>query len=310
MEIGTATLGISVARKLRRKEEHDDRDQNDRHDQRQFGIVQRGADRGAAIDGDGHVHVGRHGRFQMRQLLLHVVDGLDDVGVRLAEQDDQDRRLSVGHAEIAHILNGVLHLGDVGQLHRRAVAVGDDQRRVIRGHTRLVVGVDLIAAVAVVDGALRTVGVGRGERRAHVFEADAVFVKRLRVELDAHCRKRRPADHNVADAAELRQPLRQDVARGVVHLALRHRLGGQRQNEDRRIGRIDLAVGRIAGKVGGEIGSGGVDGGLDVACGAVDVAGDVELQRDARLPDPALRGHFGHVGDLAEVAFERLGDAG
>ena len=106
------------------------------------------------------------------------------------------------------------------------------------------------------------------------------------------------------------KPLRQDVARRVVHLALRQRLRGQREDEDRGVGRIDLAIGRIARQVGRQVGAGGVDRGLDVARRAVDVAADIELERDAGLPDAALRGHLGHVGDLAEMTFERLGNAG
>ena len=244
---------------LAQEQKHHDGDQHHRQHQRQFGVVQRGADRGAAIDGDTDVHVGRHGRFQMRQLRLHGVDGLDDVGVRLTVEDDQNRRLAVGHAEIAIVLNGVGDLGDVGEADRRAVAIGDHQRRVVGGNVRLVVGVDLKTPVAVVDRALRAVGVGRGKRGAHVLEPDAVIVQRLRVELDAHRRKARAADIDVADAAQLRQPLRQDVARGVVHLALRHRLRGQRQDHDRRVGRIDFAVGRIARQVGRQVGARGVD---------------------------------------------------
>ena len=246
----------------------------------------------------------------MRQRLLHAVDGLDDVGAGLAEDDDQHRRLAVGQAEIAHVLDGIVHRGEVRQLHRGAVAVGHDQRRVIGGLGGLVVGIDLIALVAVVDRALRAVGVCRGECRAHVFEPDAVFEQRLRIELDAHCRQCRAADDDLADARDLRQPLLEHVAGGVVHLALAERLGGHRQDQDRRIGRVDLAVGRIAFQVRRQVGTRGDDGGLDVARGAVDVAVELELQRDARLADAALRGHLGDAGDLAEMAFQRAGDAG
>jgi len=35
-----------------------------------------------------------------------------------------------------------------------------------------------------------------------------------------------------------------------------------------------------------------------------------ELQDDAGLADTALRGHLGHVGDLAKVALERACDTG
>ena len=206
------------------KKVDDHSDQYDRHHQCQFRVAQRGANGGAAVDGDGHSHIRRHGRFQMWQFFLHIVDGFDDVRIRLAVKDDQDRRLAVRHAEIAQVLHGIFHVGDIRQAHRCAVAVGDHQRRVIGRHVRLVVCVNLITLVAVVDGTLRTIGIGRGERRTQVFEPNAVFIERLRVELDANRRKRRSADDDVADAAELRQTLRQDVARGVVHLTLSHRL--------------------------------------------------------------------------------------
>jgi hypothetical protein len=174
----------------------------------------------------------------------------------------------------------------------------------------LIVGVDLIAAVAVVDGALRAIGIGGCQSRAHVLKADAVFEHRLRIELDADRGQRRAADDDLADAADLRELLLKDVAGGVIHLALRQRLRRHRQNEDRRVGRIDLAIGRIGLQARRQIGAGGDDGGLHVARGAVDVAVEIELQRDARLTDAALRRHFGDVGDLPEMTFERAGDAG
>ena len=48
---------------------------------------------------------------------------------------------------------------------------------------------------------------------------------------------------------------------------------------------------------------------LDVARGPVDVAIKTELQDDTGLADATLRGHFGYVGDLAEVSLERACDA-
>jgi hypothetical protein len=115
--------------------------------------------RGTTINGDVHIHIGRHSRFETRQLGRHVIDGLDDVCVRLAEKDDQHRRLSVGHAEIAQVLNGVLNFGHIREAYRCTIAISDHERQVIRRHVRLVVGIDLIAPVTVVDGALRAVGV-------------------------------------------------------------------------------------------------------------------------------------------------------
>ena len=170
---------------------------------------------------------------------------------------------------------------------------------------RLVVGVDLEPAVAVFDGALGAVGVGRGERGAHVFEPDPVFEQRKRIELDAHRRQRTAADRHLADAVDLRQRLLHDRRGGIVDLAARQRGRGHRQDRDRRIGRIDLAVGRVGAQTGRQVGTRCVDRRLNVARGAVDIPVETELQRDPGRADRALRGHFGDVGNDAEMAFER-----
>ena len=60
----------------------------------------------------------------------------------------------------------------------------------------------------------------------------------------------------------------------------RQGVGGHRQDHDRRVGRVDLAVGRRRRQVARQLPSGGVDRGLDVVGGGVDVAVEIELQRD------------------------------
>ena len=80
---------------------------------------------------------------------------VDDVGARLAVEDDEHRRLAVGEPEVAHVLDRVEHLRHIRQAHRVAVAVGDDEVAVLRRLGRLVVGVDLVALGADVDRALR-----------------------------------------------------------------------------------------------------------------------------------------------------------
>src|SRR6185437_15411729 len=118
------------------------------------------------------------------------------------------------------------------------------------------------------------------------------------------------ADDALADAGKLRQPLRQHVAGGVVNLALGQRLRGYRQNQDGRVGRIDLTVGRVAPQRGRQVGARRINRCLDVAGRAVDVAVEVKLQRDTSLADAALRRHLADVGDLAEMALEWRGNAG
>ncbi len=168
---------------------------------------------------------------------------------------------------------------------RRAIAIGHDERPVVVGLVSLVVGIDLVALVADIDAALRTMGVGVRQRGADVFETDPVFVERLRDQVDADGGQRTAAHHDLADALDLRQLLRQHRGRGIVEIATRHRIRGQRQDQDRRVGRIDLAVGRIAAQAGRQIGPRRVDRGLHVTRRAVDVAIEVELQRDPGRTD-------------------------
>ncbi len=152
-------------------------------------------------------------------------------------------------------------------------------------------------------------GLAEFERRAHVLERDAVAGERERHELDAHRRQRGAAELHVADAFHLQQALLNDVRDGVVDLAGRARRRGERQDHHRRIGGIDLAIGRIRFQRRRQIRARGVDRRLHVARGAVDVAIQIELQRHVRAAERARRRHLVHVRDDAEAAFERRGDA-
>ena len=57
------------------------------------------------------------------------------------------------------------------------------------------------------------------------------------IELDPHRRQRAAADIDLADAVDLREFLLQHGGRGVVDLAAAQRVRGQRQDQDRRVGR-------------------------------------------------------------------------
>ena len=72
------------------------------------------------------------------------------------------------------------------------------------------------------------------------------------------------------------------------------------------VGRVDLAVGRRRGQVLRQLAAGGVDRGLHVVGGAVDVAVEVELDRDRRRSEITRRRHLRDAGNLRELALERL----
>ena len=157
------------ARPLRRNRNTTRITRHDGDQQRALDVVQRGADGGAC--GRSATSMSMSAGIEACSCgssAFTAVDGVDDVGAGLAVDDDQHRRLAVGEPGVAQILDRI----DRPRRRRdsrtaRAVAVGDDQRRVVGGRVRLVVGVDLAALVAVLDRALRAVGVGgRRARRA------------------------------------------------------------------------------------------------------------------------------------------------
>ena len=91
-----------------------------------------------------------------------------------------------------------------------------------------------------------------------------------------------PPMSTCATPADLRDLLRQHVVGVVVDVDQRQRVGLHRQDHDRRVGRIDLPVGRRRRQVLRQLPAGGVDRRLDVAGGAIDVAVEVELHGDLR----------------------------
>ena len=70
-------------------------------------------------------------RLQLGQQRAHAVDGLDDVGARLARDQHDHRRLAVEQAQRVDVLDAVGDVGDVLQAHGGAVAPGDDQAAVV-----------------------------------------------------------------------------------------------------------------------------------------------------------------------------------
>ncbi len=76
-------------------------------------------------------------------------------------------------------------------------------------------------------------------------------------------------------------------------------------DEDRRVGRVHLAVRRLERQVRRELAAGGGDRRLHVARGGVDVAIQVELQRDRRAAERARRRHLGEPRDAPEAPLER-----
>ncbi len=141
-------------------EDHQDH-QGQRDQQRPLDVVQRAANGRRAVLLDIDIDAGRNRGAKLGQHRLNQFGGLEDIGAGLAEHGHDDRGLAVGNAQIAQILDRVIDLADIGQADRAAVAVGHDQRLILRRLRCLVVGIDLQMAVVDLDGALGRIGIGR-----------------------------------------------------------------------------------------------------------------------------------------------------
>ena len=247
-------------------------------------------------------------RLQLRQQLLDPVDDLDHVGAGLALDIDDDRRLLIRPGSESRVLCAVDDVGNVGESHRRAVAVGDDHALVFVGALQLIVGVDRRRPRRPVEAALGLVGVGIADRGAHVVEREAVGRQRGRIGLDPHRRPLSAAQRNQPHPRQLRQLGCEPRVGEILDLRQRHRLGRQRQGHDRRVGRIDLVVDRRRRKVGREEAAGCVDRRLHFLLGDVQRKIQVELQRDDRCAARAGRRHLLQSRHLSELPLERRGD--
>ena len=131
-----------------------------------------------------------------------------------------------------------------------------------------------------------------------------------RIDLDAHGRLLLAADRDLGDAGDLADVLVQDILGVIVDLGQRHRVGGQGEDQDRRIRRIDLAVGRRRRQVLRQLAARRIDRRLDVLRRAIDIARQIELDRDRAVAERAARGHLRDARDLPELPLQRLGDRG
>ena len=85
---------------------------------------------------------------------------------------------------------------------------------------------------------------------------------------------------DLSDALDLRDLLRQDRIRDVIHVRSVVDVRTHAQHENRLIGRVDFPVPRVAWQVGWKLAASSVDGSLHVTPGCVDVTIKVELECD------------------------------
>jgi len=80
---------------------------------------------------------------QAGQQFFDAVDNLDDIGPGLTLNIQYYRRRGIGPSGLTAVLGVIDDIGDVREPNRSAVAIGDDQRRVIATGRELIVRANL-----------------------------------------------------------------------------------------------------------------------------------------------------------------------
>src|ERR1035437_3829452 len=297
--------GNDRRRQTAQKQEDDHHDQRHRQHQLELHVGHRGANGGGAIGKDLDLHRRGQRGLQARHQGLDAVHDGDDVGAGLALNVEDHGGRGVHPRRGLDVLGVVDGAGDIGELDRCAVMKGDDQRQVVLGGQELVVGADGVRLLLAIEVALGLVDVGAGDGGAQVLEGNSIRRERGRIGLYADRRFLAAADTDQTHAGQLGNLLGQTRVGQVFDLRERQFLRGQRQGENRRVGRIGLAVNGRVGEIRRQVGRGRVDRRLYLLLGNVDIQVEVELERDDRAAERAVRGHLGKPGHLSELALER-----
>ena len=141
---GTAMLGMIVAETFLRNRKMTMTTRPDGQHQLELHVRNGCANGVGAVGENADLNLFRQGRGELRQQRLDAVYNRDDVSARLPlNVHDHGWRL-VHPRRLAHVLDIILHIGDIGELDGCAVTIGDYQGRVLRTRKQLVVSADLI----------------------------------------------------------------------------------------------------------------------------------------------------------------------
>ena len=118
------------------------------------------------------------------------------------------------------------------------------------------------------------------QHRAHIFQSQPGVVQLGWIDVHSHARQRAASDIDLTNTFNLKQSLLHDGGCRVVKLAAAVDVRGKRYDDNRRVGRINFPISRVLREVRGKICACRVDRRLHIARRAVDVAIQIELERN------------------------------
>ncbi len=249
-------------------------------------------------------------RLQLRQLLADGVHHRHGVGVALAHHRQHDGALAVDPAAGLEVFHAVFHRGHVGQPHWQAVAAGDHQIGELGGVLQLAVGFHRHQLRFALQRAHRGVDVGGADAGGHVVQRQIARGQLARIGLDPHRETLLAEDVDLGHALEGGDIGRDPVLGVVVEIGQRHRRRIERQQQHRRIRRVDLAVGRHRGHFRRQRALRAQQRRLYVHRRQVDIAVVVELQRDGGASQGTGRADHRDAGNGGKLLLQRRGHRG
>src|ERR1700751_2185025 len=124
-------------------------DQDDGKSERSLDVTDRCADGCGAIQDDGGVNALWNRCLDGRYFSADAVNGFDNIGAGLPENNQQDGTFAVQISSSANILHRVDDVSDIREMDSRAAVVADNDRLIVDGVGNLVVGKNIRAGYSI-----------------------------------------------------------------------------------------------------------------------------------------------------------------
>ncbi len=241
----------------------------------------------------------------MRQRLFDLIDCVDHIGAGLALNLNKHRALCTQPTGERFVLGRDDSVTNVTNADRCAVAVSQDEIVEPARRRELIVRQEREGMLPAIERAFRLVDRSVCKRGADGLEVKPLRGKLRRIDLDPDGRVLLAADADESDAGHLREFLRKDAVGVIADFGKWKRIRSQRDEQDRRIGRVGLPIDRRIEQIGRQLPHRRVNRRLNVSGGRVDSAVAAELERDLHIAERAARRHLRKARNFTELTLER-----
>src|SRR6266852_5202617 len=159
---------------ISQENEDDNDDEDDGESEGTLDVADGRADGGGAVENDGGFDALWDDGFNGGQFGTDAVDGVNDVGTGLAEDDQQNSALAVEVAGGANVLDGIDNIGDIREMDGGAFVIANDDGLEVFGVRDLIVGDDVCSGDAVGNLALGEVRVLQAQHGLDAGHGEAV----------------------------------------------------------------------------------------------------------------------------------------